>query len=619
MIEAITKIPKDVLKGQLREIEENLVDNKTQFILFKLDENLELDFDENFRRGKFSDLEKTFNISKKQKELILNYKKYIDDNTKSYGTREGLLSCSPLHFKFTDKVLDFDKNTKSKNNDNKGKYRYEIYINEFKKDKFYDNKIKDKISLNIENVFYKIVNKEIEVKKNEVLIFLLPDDFINDFKDFFKNYLNFKYKEIKFSKDYLLKEEKSSLKDCSENNCVDNKICNFNLDVFESYQDKHRLIYNKLNNKIIKYNDSLITKEDYEKIELFKKIIEYKKIYYLPIPSFKLENYKNKQIFEKVSLLQKLKNIYKTEEKPFNYYLISRESNKNYRFEKITNFHFIIDEMINEDIYNLRLNSYKEGKINLKNKVHDKYELLFDMLFLFFNCKDEVESVDKLLSFLFNPEVYTRNSFVKQILNENATSVINLIFKEKKDFINFRLLKLINKILNNILKVEELQNRFKFTNQIRRLLLIAFKYETIEYESKKVKMAKEFLEIEEKFDKFRETEEISKIENIIEGYYYFGIVFKILLSKTSSGKSSLELLSKYLISTSTVKQLKDKMILLSSKYAHNLGVNPKMWNRLNEILLKYDFKNGENVKDNLIPLFAGFYSSDYVSKKKEEK
>jgi hypothetical protein len=604
MIEAITNIPIEILERVLEE-DPIKINDKQEFLVVFLRDNFEI---EKIEKKTFDDILKENELSALQKRLIEKFNKYrgIVDfqkylNRYSIGGNQALATCSLLHFDFSKEGGTITNNLFKKKS-NKNIENIKKSFNDKKKKYF--NLLNENLDLKesfekiLQNLFLNIIlnekrYKEFNYKYNKYKIVLIPknDEYIKKFNSFFENFVN------------IQKGFDSS-----------SKFQRFNIDTFSSNNTRELGIlfskFGKNEDKKINFQteeNNLIKTEHYIKIDKFKRILSNnKKI--LPLPMFKANKNIYNICFSNYSLLEKLKEIYKKYNKSFNYILVSNF--EGYRFENIINFNFNTEKLINKEIYDLNFNKYKIKKeikeYHIKNRRHDKYELLFDMVFLFWKLNNE-ENIE--ISFFKNKSIikkeknFKNNYFLIYLFIKYQESIINQIFKQNNSFINFKLQKLINEILDGILKTKKFKERYESLYQIKNLLLIALKYG-----KGGKKMIDKTKEIEEKLDEFKKTQEIKEIKNDFEAYYYAGILINNLLKYNSSEKSILEIMTKNLISVNNIKQLKNKIIDLYRKYSYNFKVNSKMWDKLNNVFLKYKFEDNK-VKDNLIPLYIGFYSN----------
>ncbi len=607
MIEAIEKIPIEILEAQLKADEEEGSKSNPKYIVVFLDDKFNIN---KIDEGTYSEIcEKHKDLSDLQKMLIKKFNYYLGVDyafdkygNKGYGGQSGLYTCSLLHYNFAKEtfksIIAERKRTK-----------IDKTINALKKDKFIPKEIKTKLLNLIDNFFIKLImnKKESEynlnlLNKNSCKIIFIPSDekFIKKYNSFEKKYLyEIFIKNICFEKDGIKKYK-------------------FPLDFFETPQTESlRVLYSKFGNDKIIFQDelcNLFSEEKFKRLNLFRRVMKKRKI--LPLPSFKITKDSNAYwiCFSKEnSLLKKLNEIYNKNKKPFDYCLISNF--EGYRFENIINYDFNTTPLINNKIYKLEFNRYldkKEKRVkeyHSRNKEHNKFELLWDISFLFWKLDSEEKTEQKQM-FFFNQEI-KNNPYLNQILKENSESIINQIFKQDNTFINHRLQSITKRILQGIFKSKELLARYKNPHQIKKLLLTNLKYEKDTMKSDEIKR------VQQKLSEFKGTQKLDEIESDFEAYVYAGLIVKHLLSKTSSTKSPLEIMTKYLISVNTVKQLKDKIIFLTSKYDHQLTVTPKMWAIINELVLENNFEDNK-LKENLIPFFIGFYMDFWISKEKQE-
>ncbi|MDD3160138.1 MAG: hypothetical protein PHQ98_04175 [Candidatus ainarchaeum sp.] len=604
MIEAILKIPDEILDAQMNMGSSSNKNNNYVIVVFDKNHNIK-----NIFQCDTKSIIETNSLTNIQKKLIFDFNIFRgivkfgkNFNRYSFGGKQSLATCSLLHYDFSKdgitsiKLFKLNDLTVIQN---------VIDVLQLKKKTKYSKLIEDHIDVSIvlENYINNLFINEIfsknkkypDISFNLSKIILIPesDKFIEKFILFWTEFM-----ELQSGK-------------------TTDAFQNFNIDTFNSEQSsKHSILYSKVGLKKIIFQTEDINKintKDYEKIEKFKSVLNNARLRnILPLPMGTIENTNNYNIcFSDLSLLSKLKKIFSNNYNfPFNYLLISNFDG--YQFENITNFNFNINELINKQIYDLKLNTFELKneliEINQSNILHDKFELLFDISFLFWRNKDESKLEEKQFSF-FKPEI-KENSFLNQILKENSISIINQIFKNDNNFLNFRFLPIINKILNEIIKNGKIIEMYLSVNNMKRLLLLSMKYEKGDFmKSNEVK------KIEKKLELFKENEEISQIESDFEAYYYVGVLLNHLVGESKSSKNKLEVINNYLISASTTDQLKKQLLLLTEKYVRDLKVNQKMWDKFNYLFFSYDFED-KKVKNNLIPIFIGVYSNFWLSKTK---
>jgi hypothetical protein len=418
----------------------------------------------------------------------------------------------------------------------------------------------------------------------------------------------------------------------------------FDFNETENNGIEYKILSSKMRNE---GNQNNLKKIKTDKIKLFIDVLNNKKLNILPLPLFEVTNsniYKNIVFHEyktpqekgrkgeekedTYSLLNKLKQIYNSNNKPFNYILFSRKGqNENIRFENVINFDFKIDNILNDKIYDLEFNKYfkdnKEELIFSNTDKEDKNTLLFDLLLFFGTTKQDI---------LFNPEI-KNNPNLNQLLLENHKGICNLIYKNDNTFLQKnRFKKFTNKFLNLVLKTKELKERFKKFDNLNKVLLIYLKYE----ETKK--MAEWLKKIETEFEILRNKrleknnqEEfkllIDKIEisenNDKKVLFLAGQIIQFLTSKTSFGGSQLEHTCKYILNVNNFKDLKIKILFLEDKYSSNKKYKyvfmSNLWKKINKLVLSFEIKNEERFKDNLIPFFVGFYSKSIFYMKNGDK
>ncbi len=611
MIEAIEKIPIEILEAQLKRDGEEGNKSNPKYIIVFLDEEFKIN---NIDEGTYEEICEKYKLNKssEKKNLIRRFNYYLGVDyafdkygNKGYGGQSGLYTCSLLHYNFAKEtfksIIKERKRTK-----------IDKTISALKEDKAMPLEIKEVLLKLINNFFIDLV---LNRKENEYgLSFKNKDSckiiFIPHSKTFIKKY-------NKFEERYLFDKFRRNI--CIEEDEI--KKYKFPLDFFETPQIKPlAILYSKFGKNNIVFQDekcNLLSEEEFESLNLFRKILKKRKI--LPLPLFEVP--KDSNIYEvcfskEESLLKKLKIIYDKKETPFDYCLISNF--EGYRFENIVNYDFDTTALINDKIYSLSFNKYfgkKEKKIKEFHSIksaHNKNELLRDISFLFWSS-NKPEQVEKSQISFFNPsnKLLKNNLYLRQLFLENKESIVNQIFKSDNTFINYKLQHLIKKILRGVFKSREMLTRYENFHQVRNLLLINLKYDKSKMKSNKVK------KIEQKLSQFKKKQKLDEIESDFEAYVYSGLIIKHLLSKTSSTKSSLEIMTKYLISASTTKQLKDKIIFLTGKYGYQLNITPKMWERINKLVLENDFRD-DKLKENLIPFFIGFYMDFWISKEKQE-
>lgn len=597
MIDAIAKIPKEKLIGQ-QELSKSKTYKDNKFTVVFLDTRFNI---EKTGKGTFSEICKNNELNETQKKLIEKFNDYRgitefggNFNRKSFGGKQALATCSLLHYDFTKEGGTITKalhegDTKYINN--VLKVFEENKCNKYSSVLPQNPEFKSALKKIVENLFLPIKPYLFE---NKIVVLPKDPEFIEEYNKFHRKFLN-------------MQSNRDNLSDTPP----------FNLEVHEGFQKDFAQLYSKFgNNKIIYQKEGIntIDKETFIKLDLFKKALaNHKGI--LPLPLITVPKHSNiyATCFSEKSLLQKLKEIYlATRSKPFNYLLVSNFENEGFRFERVVQFDFNCNELINEAIYSIRFNKLKRKKeiiaVEQKPTNHTKFELFFDMVTLFWNLKEE-NAIKKEISF-FKPKI-KNNPFLNQILCENAAGIISLIYKQNNSFIKYRLPLIINSILAATLRNEELKQRYNSTIQMRKLLMVFYKYEGMG------EMTEELKEIEGILKKLVASDKLDEIKSDNAALYLAGQIMAYLLSKTSSGGSKLQLMSKNLLSITSTDNLKQKICELTSKYSHNV-YDTKRWNIANKRFLEYEF-NDQRFRDKLIPFFTGFYADNIFFEKKEKE
>jgi len=150
-------------------------------------------------------------------------------------------------------------------------------------------------------------------------------------------------------------------------------------------------------------------------------------------------------------------------------------------------------------------------------------------------------------------------------------------------------------------------------NKIRFFLTIYFKYLNIE--SNGGDTITEYMTLKEKM---KDVESFD-LENDFEASYCMGQIFYYLL-QVSKTPNRLNLFTKYTMNVHNMDILKTKLVTVLEKYSHNEYLdNNRRFHNLIANVLAFEFK--KSYEDNKIPLYTGYFDSNYLytsTKEKEE-
>jgi len=615
VIDALVNIPSKAL-----EIDKNKVytPKKANIIIVFLDNNYNIiDVD----KKTYDDWMHDERITS-ENALLLDCQKFIglykdQPNRKGFGGQNGMSTFSPIHFKLTDTYIKAISNYINGNPTKPINKKLENFISAnsgLKNSPFYES-LKEKLVRILEKIFLEsfAINEqgsivfppsdhEILVKPNDFLLILLPSQDINYYLGEYKRYISERLKRTN-------KTEIDAF--CFICNKRITSGVNLSVGNFEGTQGKHKQLFHKFYGKVFSQPNIFICEECDQKMkQFFDKVLDLKKKF-IPIPL----NVRDSDFFEitfnqDISLLEKLKNIYKkNNENPFDYILLvlnGKDSN-NFVLEYIPNFRYKLDT--NLEALELSINYYekKEGKNKIRQKLIK--EDPSTKSYFFFALEDTFLKKGLIRYYLFsNNDLKGQDPLLKLLFYEFKDPIINMLLKENYWFQREGIKKLIKRVLQSLCSSKILKEKVaQDTTYPKRILTYYLLYSP----SGGVKMEiKSIKELEEQFDNYENIE----LNDTIAAYL-MGQVFYYLLEKSKSKKEKLDLLGTYLLSVKSMDDLKRKIIDLTLHYKHNL-TNSKKWKIINQKVLSYDFEKNK-FDDNIIPFFIGFYSDNIFYKTKE--
>lgn len=618
MIEAILKIPDEVLNSNLSESTDSNKLDKTRVIIVFLDDEFEIQDVEIHTYAEWKNSDK---ISQKQIQL-LDCQRFIAPvgirpSRKGFGGQYGLSTCSPLHIKLTETYIQALLNKTDLK-------KIDAFANSLKESALFtfSNRLIMAIRLFFKEATYasneklnnlSFRNWQVDVKKNDYLIFLAKERYIEEFI-------------LSYNK--FIEQINSRTINIQKGRCF---ICRNTgeLDVFpygnfEGEQQKHNQLFHKFNKVVNYYPNALVCKECIAKIEKFFKIVTKRTLFRVPIPlNIRNSSLTTKNLIfdeeKKHKLLEKLKEIYEdNNSEPFDYVLFSCSINNqginDYQFEYIPNFNYKFKQ---NDVGCLKFNDYLDKskvkkQIIVGNLTSDKSILVRDIneIFLpkyamaskFFEDAGDIKKMD---------------AFIKLKFLQYREQIINFVFKNDSHFLDYAIKNLIEEILLNVTKNKELKEYYSNPFNLKRLLLHYYKYELKKAKNMKYKS---LIDMEKKVDDITkqyqsDKEVIIDVKNDFEAAYIAGQIFHYLLNQSKSGKEELDLLGTYLLGVHNFEQIKEKILDLTQRYRHEI-INTKLWSKFNEALLGYQFEDN-SVRGNIVAFYTGVYANNIFYTKKK--
>ncbi len=322
-----------------------------------------------------------------------------------------------------------------------------------------------------------------------------------------------------------------------------------------------------------------------------------------------------------IGILKMLKTLYnRNRSQEFDYVMMIADPKvENIEFRYVNNFNYILpNENPQINVQDIPIRStlkdlesrVKEGGITSIQNGGDKSVFLRELNLIFNNtlARSLFETDPKNLMKSLHP-------FLKLKTIEYNFIIRNFIYFQDVSFFDDRIYsKLFREMLSELVTNPSLRDEMKIgPNKIRFFLTIYFKYLNIE--SNGGDTITEYTTLK---DKMKDAESFD-LENDFEASYCMGQIFYYLL-QVSKTPNRLNLFTKYTMNVHNMDILKTKLVTVLEKYSHNeyLDHNRRFHNLIANVLA---FEFNKSYEDNKIPLYTGYFDSNYLytsTKEKEE-
>ena len=322
-----------------------------------------------------------------------------------------------------------------------------------------------------------------------------------------------------------------------------------------------------------------------------------------------------------IGILKMLKTLYnRNHSQEFDYVMmVTDQKVEDIEFRYVNNFNYILpndnppinvqDISIHSTLKELKSKG-KEGEITSIQNRRDKSVFLRELNLIFNNT---------LARSLFETDptnlMKSLHPFLKLKIIEYNFIIRNFIYFQDVSFFEDRVYsKLFREMLSELVTNPSLRDDMKIgPNKIRFFLTIYFKYLNIE--SNGGDTITEYTTLKEKM---KDVESFD-LENDFEASYCMGQIFYYLL-QVSKTPNRLNLFTKYTMNVHNMDILKTKLVTVLEKYSHNKYLdNNRRFHNLIANVLAFEFE--KSYEDNKIPLYTGYFDSNYLytsTKEKEE-
>ena len=320
-----------------------------------------------------------------------------------------------------------------------------------------------------------------------------------------------------------------------------------------------------------------------------------------------------------IGILKMLKTLYnRNRSQEFDYVMMITDPKvEDMEFRYVNNFNYILpnenpavnvqDIPIHSTLKELK-SKKKEGGITSIQNGRDKSLFLRELNLIFNNT---------LARSLFETDptnlMKSLHPFLKLKIIEYNFVIRNFIYFQDVSFFEGRVYsKLFREMLSELVTNPSLRDDMKIgPNKIRFFLTIYFKYLNIEsnggYTITEYMTLKEKMKDVESFD----------LENDFEASYCMGQIFYYLL-QVSKTPNRLNLFTKYTMNVHNMDILKTKLVTVLEKYSHNEYLdNNRRFHNLIANVLAFEFE--KSYEDNKIPLYTGYFDSNYLYTSTKEK
>ena len=572
----------------------------------EIDENLPLD---EYNRG---ELYKYFNLNK-----FINP---THNNANNIGTNSALISHSPTHYKITKAFIGKDEQHSNGNTVIKfPPEKIDAFEKSVKKTEYYNqfpelcehvaSFFKDFDKINPENRF--------GLGENDFIIFLVNESDIGRYSDVVEDYTTekiMKYPTFMGACDSCGKQ--------SEQLYMLTRGNMFDLGKGRKFLLRHPTRYKT--NPVSKSPENFNVCREcamrvYDFFEYIKKYKFYRYVFPTTVTVGK-DDYREYSS-DPIGILKMLKTLYnRNHSQEFDYVMMVTDPKvEDIEFRYVNNFNYILpnenpmvnvqDIPIHSTLKELKSKGKGEEITSIQNG-RDKTAFLRETNLIFNNA---------LARSLFETDptklMKSLPTFLKLKIIEYNFIIRNFIYFQDISFFEDRVYsKLFREMLSEIVMNPGLRDNMKIgPNKIRFFLTIYFKYLNIE--SNGGDTITEYMTLKEKM---KDVESFD-LENDFEASYCMGQIFYYLL-QVSKTPNRLNLFTKYTMNVHNMDILKTKLVTVLEKYSHNEYLdNNRRFHNLIANVLAFEFK--KSYEDNKIPLYTGYFDSNYLytsTKEKEE-
>nr|QNO47007.1 hypothetical protein JMDIOONB_00019 [Methanosarcinales archaeon ANME-2c ERB4] len=575
--------------------------------------NLEDEIDEMPLLGKYrGNLHKYFNFNK--------FVNPTHNNANNIGTNSALMSHSPTHYKITKAFIDEDQQYPNGNVILQfPSKKLDAFEKSVKKTVYYSqfqelcdhvaSFFRDFDKINPENGF--------SLEENDFIVFLVNESDIERYLDVVADYTTekiLKYKTFIGECDSCRKQDEQ-LYMLTRGNM-------FDLGKGRKFLLRHPTRY-KTNPTSKSPENFNVCRECamrvYDFFEYIKKYKFYK--YVFPTTVTVDTNDYREYSSDPIGILKMLKTLYnRNRSQEFDYVMMITDPKvENIEFRYVNNFNYILpnesppinvqDIPIRSTLKDLESRGREGGITSIQNG-RDKSVFLRELNLIFNNT---------LARSLFETDptnlMKSLPPFLKLKIIEYNFIIRNFIYFQDVSFFEDRVYsKLFREMLSELVTNPSLRDDMKIgPNKIRFFLTIYFKYLNIE--SNGGDTITEYTALKEKM---KDVESFD-LENDFEASYCMGQIFYYLL-QVSKTPNRLNLFTKYTMNVHNMDILKMKLVTVLEKYSHNeyLDNNRRFHNLIANVLA---FEFGKSYENNKIPLYTGYFDSNYLytsTKEKEE-
>ena len=552
-----------------------------------------------------------------------NFNKFVNpthNNANNIGTNSALISHSPTHYKLTTAFIDKDKQYPDGNTVIKFPLeKIDAFEKSVKKTEYYSqfpelcdhvaSFFRDFDKINPENDF--------GLEENDFIVFLVNESDIEGYLDVVDDYTSEKILKYK-----TFIGECDSCRKQGEQLYMLTRGNMFDLGKDRKFLLRHPTRYKTDPTSKSPKNFNVCRDCAMRVYDFFEYIKKYKFYRYAFPTAITVDtNDYREYSSDPIGILKMLKTLYnRNRSQEFDYVMMVTDPKvEDIEFRYVNNFNYILpnenplinvqDIPIHSTLKELKSKG-KEGGITSLQNGRDKSVFLRELNLIFNNT---------LVRSLFETDptklMKSLHPFLKLKLIEYNFIIRNFIYFQDVSFFDDRVYsKLFREMLSEMVTNPGLRDGMKIgPNKIRFFLTIYFKYLNIE--SNGGDTITEYVALKKKM---KDVESFD-LENDFEASYCMGQIFYYLL-QVSKTPNRLNLFTKYTMNVHNMDILKTKLVTVLEKYSHNeyLDNNRRFHNLIANVLA---FEFGKSYEDNKIPLYTGYFDSNYLytsTKEKEE-